>query len=447
MALGFRAAGGQCIGAVEFDQAAADTFAKTFRHDHPVMLAGPEHGDVNDLSVTDLLTAMPRFPDLVVGGPPCQGFSKIGRGKQASLLGDEARIRQGGVADPGRNLLYQYFLAVVRQARPLAFVMENVPGMRDHLGSDFAKKIAREAHYIGYNVRYFLLNAAHFGVPQHRWRLFFVGIRSDLGHNTIPDPPVRTHSMKDTSIASALLEDPWMISGSALPIVDCPLPLVPVRQAIGDLPKLKSHLGDRPTPPGDERLPLRGRPSDYVHQLRDWPGVETPELLSGNWYRFTSRDFPIFEQMAQGDTYPEALEIAHGIFRAALVRMSDPPRTGTSSWEECKSEHVPPYRNDAFRDKWKKLVAEEPSWTITAHLCKDTYSHIHYDSRQARTISIREAARIQSFPDGVEFVGNHGDCYRQIGNAVPPLLARAIAEQLFDQLSELGTIDVPRSRA
>ena len=104
------------------------------------------------------------------------------------------------------------------------------------------------------------------------------------------------------------------------------------------------------------------------------------------------------------------------------------------------STHVPPYRNDAFHDKWRKLIANEPSWTLTAHLSKDTYSHIHYDSRQARTISVREAARLQSFPDGVEFAGNFGEQYRQIGNAVPPLLARAIASELFLQLAELGAL-------
>ena len=192
--------------------------------------------------------------------------------------------------------------------------------------------------------------------------------------------------------------------------------------------------------PPAELLPLRAAPSDYVKRLRDWPGLPGPDRVSGNWYRFTRRDFPIFRDMAQGDCYPEALEVAHTLFRQTLEQMAEPPLPGTQAWEELKAAHVPPYRNDAFHDKWQKLVADRPSWTLTAHLSKDTYSHIHYDSRQARTISIREAARLQSFPDGVEFVGNHGDHYRQIGNAVPPLLARAIAEELFAQLGELGAL-------
>lgn len=435
MALGFGAAGAKCIGAVEWDQAAIDTFADIFSCDDPVIFGGPEGGDVNKLPVPELLSALPASPNIVVGGPPCQGFSRIGRAKQASLLGSQERARTGGVTDPGRNQLYQYFLAVVRAARPEAFVMENVPGMREHLGSDFAKRIAREAHYIGYNVRYFLLNAAHYGVPQHRWRLFFVGIRSDLGHDAIPMAPVQTHRSASAPGGSALPEDPWMVAGPDLPAVDSPSPLVSVAEAIGDLPRMKGHL--RGVPPDGGRLPTRKTASPYVEDLRRWPGLKAPELVSGNWYRMTERDFPIFQEMAQGDTYPAALEIAYGIMRHRLSEMDSPPRPGSSEWDAIKSRIVPPYRNDAFHDKWQKLVADQPSWTITAHLSKDTYSHIHYDSRQARTISVREAARLQSFPDGVEFRGNWGDQYRQIGNAVPPVLARAIAKQLISQLAGL----------
>ncbi len=88
-------------------------------------------------------------------------------------------------------------------------------------------------------------------------------------------------------------------------------------------------------------------------------------------------------------------------------------------------------------DKWAKLHPDRPSWTLTAHLSKDSYSHIHYDGNQARTITIREAARLQSFPDGFEFCGSPGDQFRQIGNAVPPLLARALARNLLDQIAAL----------
>jgi len=145
--------------------------------------------------------------------------------------------------------------------------------------------------------------------------------------------------------------------------------------------------------------------------------------------------------MAQGDCYPEALEIANARFRTHLGSLKHPPKLGSDGWSELKAHFVPPYRNDAFHDKWKKLIADEPAWTLTAHLSQDTYSHIHYDSRQARMISVREAARLQGFPDGIEFKGNYGDHFRQIGNAVPPPLAKSLADNLLRQLSELGGQD------
>jgi DNA (cytosine-5)-methyltransferase 1 len=441
MALGFHAAGAKCIGAVEYDQAAAKTFERNLGGAGDLkMFGGPVNGDVNQIPVEDLCAGLSSSPTVIVGGPPCQGFSRIGRAKQASLLGEKERITRGGVTDPGRNLLYQYFLGAVRHAMPMAFVMENVPGMREHLGNDFSKRISREAQYIGYNVRYFLLDAAQYGVPQHRWRLFFVGLRSDLGHLAVPRPPKYTHEPSAKPNGSKLPEDPWMIAGPDLPSAENLKPPVTVREAIGDLPRLTSHLNDPPKPPRDSALPLRREPSEYVQMLRDWPGFEAPDRITGNWFRFTRRDFATFREMAQGDCYPEAVQIANSLLRKSVSSMDSPPRPGSKRWNELKAQHVPPYRNDAFKDKWQKLVADKPSWTLVAHLSKDTYSHIHYDSRQARMISIREAARLQSFPDGMRFEGNYGEQFKQIGNAVPPVLARAIAEELFAQLRELGAL-------
>ncbi len=330
MALGFHAAGGRCIGAIEYDQAAADTFSQTFLDEGVVVFGGPDEGDVNKVPVPDLLAALPESPTWLSAGPPCQGFSRIGKAKQASLLGEEARVRQGGVTDPGRNLLYQYFFAVVRHAKPAAFVMENVPGMREHLGNDFARRIAREAHYLGYNVRYFLLNAAHFGVPQHRWRLFFVGLRSDLGHDAVPRPPVRTHLLGGQISGSALPEDPWMIGEADIPVAAELDPWYPCARLSAICPSSSPTLASRRSLPSDELLPLRGEPSEFVRQLRGWPGLETPQLVSGHWYRFTPRDFPIFRLMAQGDCYPEALEIAHSLLRAHLKTVSSTPQPGNS---------------------------------------------------------------------------------------------------------------------
>jgi DNA (cytosine-5)-methyltransferase 1 len=136
--------------------------------------------------------------------------------------------------------------------------------------------------------------------------------------------------------------------------------------------------------------------------------------------------------MKPGDRYPVAIQIAEQRYQCAL-----------SLWRKnggkrpTRRTYVPPYSVDSFPDKWRKLVPEAPSWTITAHLGKDTYSHIHYDASQARSITAREAARLQSFPDAFEFAGNMGDMFRQIGNAVPPLLARELGASVRAALARI----------
>jgi DNA (cytosine-5)-methyltransferase 1 len=103
---------------------------------------------------------------------------------------------------------------------------------------------------------------------------------------------------------------------------------------------------------------------------------------------------------------------------------------GTPEYDGLRKQVVPPYSVEKFADKWRKLDPDSPAHTLTAHLGKDTYSHIHYDRGQARTITVREAARLQSFPDGFTFIGGLNAAFRQIGNSVPPLLAQALASMM-----------------
>jgi DNA (cytosine-5)-methyltransferase 1 len=153
--------------------------------------------------------------------------------------------------------------------------------------------------------------------------------------------------------------------------------------------------------------------------------------------------------MKHGDRYPQALAVAKERFREEVERL----RASGMALEVESREHrelerkfVPPYAEDMFAEKWRKLLPDQPSWTVPAHLSKDAYSHIHYDSEQKRTISPREAARLQSFPDGFKFLGNMGDCYRQIGNAVPPLLAWVIARTVVETL-RVNPVSAPLSIA
>jgi DNA (cytosine-5)-methyltransferase 1 len=151
--------------------------------------------------------------------------------------------------------------------------------------------------------------------------------------------------------------------------------------------------------------------------------------------------------MAAGDDYPRALRIAEEMFTAALERMSQRPDPESEGWLAARKSFVPPYDPGKFPNKWWKLDPKAPSRTLTAHLGKDSYSHIHWDSDQQRMISVREAARLQSFPDGFRFAGAMNAAFRQIGNAVPPLLAKAVGEHLRGEIVSAATSRMKLDRA
>jgi DNA (cytosine-5)-methyltransferase 1 len=144
--------------------------------------------------------------------------------------------------------------------------------------------------------------------------------------------------------------------------------------------------------------------------------------------------------MNPGDEYPEAHAHARALFKERLRALAKTTghaiRPGTVKYKALHDATVPPYDPGKFPNKWRKMERNLPARTLMAHLGKDSYSHIHYDSNQARTISVREAARLQSFPDGFVFEGSMNPAFRQIGNAVPPLLARALALKIRALISE-----------
>ena len=179
-------------------------------------------------------------------------------------------------------------------------------------------------------------------------------------------------------------------------------------------------------------------PSEYALCMRTWPGFESAERLYDHVIRFLPRDYDLFARMNAGDQYPQAWQHAQDMFEERLESLRQKGREvhhGTDEYEKLYRECVPPYDANKFPNKWRKMWPDAPARTLMAHLGKDSYSHIHYDNRQARTISVREAARLQSFPDGFVFSGTMNPAFRQIGNAVPPLLAEAIAGVMMHTLS------------
>jgi DNA (cytosine-5)-methyltransferase 1 len=172
--------------------------------------------------------------------------------------------------------------------------------------------------------------------------------------------------------------------------------------------------------------------------MKKWVGFEAPaEGLLDHVIRYLPRDYALFARLQPGDQYPEAHARAVKMFEQQLEKLrstGESIREGTKKYEELRKSIVPPYDPGKFPNKWRKMWRDQPARTLMAHLGKDGYSHIHYDNRQARTISVREAARLQSFPDGFTFCGTMNPAYKQIGNAVPPLLGRAIAENVLQAI-------------
>lgn len=305
--------------------------------------------------------------DIIVGGPPCQGWSQIGRAKLRSLR--TARGISSHDKDP-RNGMYQVFVDYVKAFRPKAFIMENVPGMLSHFGKNAAEEVSAAMSSAGFNVTWQLLNASDFGVPQFRGRLFFVGIRNDL-------------KFQFTFPAHKTARDKRLY------------PLVTVREAFADLPAIRNGARD---------WIRKYRPSKsmnaYASLMRK--GADPGTIFDHVCRTQNKQDLEAFALMPQGGRY------------------RDLPK------------RLKRYRDDIFDDKYRKLVNSRPSWVVTAHLSRDCYSHIH--PTQMRTISIREAARLQSFPDCFYFAGSFGSKMQLIGNAVPPLLIEHLARELKRQL-------------
>ena len=446
LSLGLAAGGFSIEAHVENDLNAAQTYALNFRPPEgmpPAKWRTPR--DMAGQSVEDIIAdfgiaspAVEAF-DVLAAGLPCQAFARIGRSKLRSLAGDDDAFRN----DP-RARLYERFLEVVEALQPVAIVIENVPDILNFGGHNVPEEICETLELLGYRACYTLLNAAFYGIPQMRERLFLVAIDRSLGIKpSFPDPThtvdlpasykgARTFALRHVPAeASRFLPTPRPAAG--LPNA------VSVREALADLPYISNHFRDPASMRRrkvTDKLSYRiyGSLGDYARLMRRWPGFKTGRFVTGNVVRLTPRDFPIFRRMPLGADYPHALRIAEELFAERLTTEPLPPQPGSNAWKDLRKAYVPPYDPEKFPNKWWKLEPALPSRTLTAHMGRDTYSHIHWDSRQQRTISVREAARLQSFPDGFQFAGSMNAAFRQIGNAVPPLLAQAIAEQLRKDL-------------
>ena len=292
--------------------------------------------------------------DLLAGGPPCQPFSTAGMSK----IGDLVRRGDRHPVD-ARADLWRSFFAIVDRLNPRAMLFENVPNFAQAQGGAPLIALVNELESRGYGVHVEVLEAWRYRVPQHRSRLFVIGIAGN-GRFKWPRPVGRRPT---------------------------------VGQAIRDLPVVQADVRD-------EIQVYEGPPRSVLARLlrRGLRGSEAQLIRDHVTRSIRPDDAEIYRLMEPGDTYLDV------------------------------PEHLRRYRSDIFSDKYLRLSFEDLSRTITAHIAKDGYWYIH--PREDRTLSIREAARIQTFPDRFRFAGHPSSRYQQIGNAVPPLLASAIASSV-----------------
>jgi DNA (cytosine-5)-methyltransferase 1 len=389
LSLGFQAAGFILRAAVEFDPDAARSHGLNFHSGEA------RHSRARDIITThpeDLVAELELGPvadafDVIVGGPPCQAFARVGRPKLREIDAHPQAFRH----DP-RARLYQEYLRYVDAFQPLAVLVENVPDVLNHGGQNIAEEICEVLEEKGYICGYTLLNAAFYGVPQMRERMFLIAYRREMADrisfphptNWLVLPPgyegSRSVALK---VLNGHLEEAHDYSEP--PTADPKLPpAVTAEQAIGDLPPIdaRRQLADGELRRGARRFdqPLfydrRRKVSAYASLMRSWPGFAAPEEgLRDHVIRYLPRDYELFARLNPGDQYPQAWQHAMNMLAeriAKLRRQGKVVREGSAEYQRLHAAIVPPYDATKFPNKWRKMWRDKPARTLMAHLGKDS---------------------------------------------------------------------------
>lgn len=376
--LGFHRAGFSILGAIEVDAQAMASHAMNFSQDGEYRhTAAATAVDIVNVDPGDYLNAIgihgptQQAIDVLIGGPPCQAFARIGRAK----LREIAKDPKAHQSDKRANLVAEY-IRFVKALRPLALVIENVPDMMNQSGVNVVANVCEVLSKLGYVCRYTLLNAASYGVPQFRERVFVIGYQKSLG--VVPSFPSPTHALDlpqgylgTRSVAMKPISDSgnncnWFVElkeprGDLKAAVSC-------LEALDDLPKISGHLnGDMPR--GVRRLDTsvkysaRLEVSEYAMAMREWPGFSTDGLVNGHVIRSLPRDYETFRRMRPGDQYPEAYEVAVGIYKEEIAKLNGhAPDSESQDADDLWSRFVPPYDPGKFPNKWWTL---DPKQSLT----------------------------------------------------------------------------------
>ncbi len=356
-----------------------DVCIQTYKYNHPELPTSKLiKGDIKEI-VDHIEDYINEDIDIVVGGPPCQGFSEANRQR---------------VIDDPRNKLYKYFVQAVEKIAPKIVVMENVKGMlrvADQVVEDYeALVIHKGEKEYKYKVKYKILNSQNFNVAQSRERLIYIAVRNDLMDNKHITPADIFSDIEENckKHKTFVLQD-------ALEYIK---PL--------DAPRIK-NMNEVDSDTTGKKIDI----NKYENN-----GNEYLSLIN------TGRKIPyVFNHKAR-----YVSDVNYDIYRIL--------NPGDDATDEKIADIMPyAHRNHCFKDKYFKLYPDRPCRTITAHLKMDCHSHIH--PSQIRALTPREAARVQSFPDDYLFWGAYLKTYMQIGNAVPPMMARGIAHAIKKYLT------------
>lgn len=342
---GFYDAGYNVVLGVDFDEAALKTFKENHGSAEAMKLDLFDHNNID--VIIDFLNRNNIKLDVLVGGPPCQGFSVAG----PRDMNDK------------RNSLYTAMVKLADRVKPQAVILENVPGMVQTNGGIGAKRVVEDFAQIGYKMTYKLLYAPEYGIPQIRKRVFFVGLRDDSKTFEFPE---------------ALVEKENFIT---------------CEDAIGDLPSLQTDSGEIIY--GDEEQNyVTVSQNDYQRRMR----------ANSTTVRNHIGSIPIEKTKYMISLVPEG-----------------------KNYKALPPEYAGMYK---YHEALTRYHSKKPSLTInTGHR-----SHFHY--KWNRIPTVRESARLQSFPDDFIFFGNKSEQYRQVGNAVPPMLGQVVAEALLPYLKK-----------
>lgn len=383
-------------------------FEETSKHVLQIEM-GPENRDQTQAHISERLAEHNGNLPILIGGPPCQAYSLAGRSRRKhDLLFSEDK----------KHFLYQEYLATLGEFKPAIFVMENVKGLlsSNTTGESMFSKIITDLRHpcsgVNYNIyslvsevgldelqpKDFVIKSELFGIPQKRHRVILLGIRSDLDNTNGMFSRLR------------------------------PSREISVREAIGDLPPLRSGI----SPVSMDNDNDWQRVTDSLGQtVLSRGGLFVKAELSGSDSLFSEWvSDPNLGGVIQHETRAHmAADLKRYKYISRIAQLTKQSPTLKDLPQNLLPNHKSAIQAvRPFEDRFRVQVWDKPATTIVSHISKDGHYYIHPDPNQSRSLTVREAARLQTFPDNYFFCGNRTQQFHQVGNAVPPLLAAQIAE-------------------